>query len=99
MSREDAGALWYPPTLDVFLNRWFTSYEEARRVLDSEGGYLLPYKRQFFVCEAPAIKAMGLDPEDPDWERVGRDGARPADEQAYQRLREKREQAARGPAN
>jgi len=39
---------------------------------------------------------MGLDPSDPDWERIGRDGARPADEQAYQRLRAKRELAAHG---
>ncbi len=87
----ESDTLWYPPTLDVFLNRWFKTYEEARSVLDGEGGYLLPYKQQFFVCEAPAVKAMGLDPEDPDWERIGRDCARPTDEQAYQRLRAKRE--------
>ena len=93
---DEQATLWYPPTLDVFLNRWFKTYEEARRALESEGGYLLPYKQQFFVCEAPAIKAMGLDPADPDWEQVGRDLAHPADEQAYQRLREKRERAARG---
>jgi hypothetical protein len=87
---KEADTLWYPPTLDVFLNRWFTTYEEARRVLESEGGYLLPYKQQFFVCEAPAVKAMGLDPDDPDWHKIGRDCVRPADEQAYRRLREKR---------
>ena len=23
------------------------------------------------VCEAEAIRVMGLDPEDPDWEKVG----------------------------
>lgn len=93
---KESDTLWCPPNLDVFLNRWFTTYEEARRVLESEGGYLLPYRHQFFVCEAPAIKAMGLDPEDPDWARVGRDCARPADEQAYRRLREKREAVMSG---
>jgi hypothetical protein len=93
MSREDSETLWYPPTLDVFLNRWFTNYEEARALLESEGGYLLPYKQQFFVCEADAIRAMGLEADDPDWERVGWDCARPADRQAYERLREKRERA------
>lgn len=96
MSNEDAGKLWYQPDLDVFLNRWFSSYEEARRSLEAEGGYLLPYRRQYFVCEAEVISALGLDPEDPDWERVGRDCARPADAQAYERLREKREAVVRG---
>ncbi|HYG80054.1 MAG TPA: hypothetical protein VD861_06685 [Pyrinomonadaceae bacterium] len=91
---KDADTLWYPPTLDVFLNRWFKTYEEARCALESDGGYLFPYKHQFFLCEAPAVKAMGLDPDDPDWDKIGRDCARPADEQACRRLREKRERAA-----
>lgn len=95
MSREASETIWYPRRLDVFLNRWFASYEDARKALETEGGYLLPYKRQFFVCEAEAIRAMGLEPDDPDWEKINRDGARPADEQAYQRLYEKREQAVR----
>ena len=93
MSNDDAGSLWYQPNLDVFLNRWFSTYEEARKSLETDGGYLLPYKRHYFVCEADVIRALGLDPEDPDWEKIGRDGAHPADEQAYERLREKREQA------
>ena len=95
MSREIAETLWYQPDLDVFLNRWFSSYEEARGSLESEGGFLLSYRRHFFVCEAGAIRAMGLEPDDPDWERVGRDCARPADEEAFRRLCEKREQAVR----
>ena len=92
MSKPDVGKLWYQPNLDVFLNRWFATYEEARRSLESEGGFLLPYRRHFFVCEAEVIKAMGLDPDDPDWERIERDGAQPADVEAYARLRRKREQ-------
>jgi hypothetical protein len=91
MALVDAETLWYSPTMDVFLNRWFASYEEARRSLESDGGYFLPYKNHFFVCEADAISAMGLDPDDPDWSLIGRDGARPFNEEAYQRLREKRE--------
>lgn len=95
MGHEDADALWYQPNLDVFLNRWFPSYEDARRSLESEGGFLLPYRRHFFVCESEAIRAMGLEPDDPDWERIGWDCVRPVDMQAYQRLHEKREQAVR----
>lgn len=93
MTNDDSGSLWYQSSLDVFLNRWFSTYEEARKSLESDGGYLLPYKRHYFVCEADVIRALGLDPEDTDWEKIGRDGAHPADEQAYERLREKREQA------
>ena len=95
MDREDGETLWYPRTLDVFLNRWFASYEDARESRLSEGGYLLPYRHQFFVCQAEAIRAMGLEPDDPDWERINWDGARPINEEAYQRLREKRAQAVR----
>jgi hypothetical protein len=95
MSHDKAETLWYPGGLDVFLNRWFSKYEEARRARESEGGFLLPYRHQFFVCQAEAVRVMGLDPDDPDWEKIGWDGVRPLDEQAYQRLYEKREQAVR----
>jgi hypothetical protein len=95
MSNDDADSIWYQPNLDVFLNRWFSTYDEARSSLETDGGYLLPYKRHYFVCEANVIRALGLDPEDPDWEKIGRDGAHPADTEAYERLREKREQAMR----
>jgi hypothetical protein len=93
--REDESISWYPRGGDVFLNRWFSRYEEARQSLDEEGGFLLPYRHHFFVCRPEAIRAMGLDPEDPDWRRIGWDAARRSDRSAYQRLREKREQAAR----
>jgi hypothetical protein len=87
--------LWYSPTLDVFLNRWFSNYEEARAALDSGGGFLLPYRRHFYVCDAGLIRALGLEPDDPDWASVGRDCARPADAEAFERLRGKRERVVR----
>lgn len=91
MVEIDQATLWYHPNLDVFLNRWFADYEQARGSLDSEGGFLLPYKKHFFVCKAEVIQALGLDPDDPDWQQIGFDCARPADAAAFQRLREKRE--------
>jgi hypothetical protein len=96
MNQAEAGSLWYQSDLDVFLNRWFSSYAEARKSLESEGGFLLPYKGQFFVCEAEVIRAMGLEPDDADWEKIGWDCAQPMDMQAYQRLHEKRAEAVRG---
>ena len=94
MDQPDEQTLWYQNNLDVFLNHWFSSYEEARNARERESGFLLPYKHHFFVCKAEVIQALGLDPDDPDWETIGWDCARPGDSQAYQRLREKRQKVA-----
>ncbi len=91
MDQADMDTLWYQPNLDVFLNRWFSNYADARASRESQGGFLLPYKHHFFVCNAEVICAIGLEPDDPDWEKIAWDCARPVDMAAYQRLREKRE--------
>ena len=91
MTPENRGPTMYVARMDAFLNRWFTSYEEARASLEAGGGFLLPYRHQFFVAVAGAIRELGLDPEDPDWERIGWDWVRPMDEDAWQRLRIQRE--------
>lgn len=87
---HESSTIWYQANLDVFLNRWFSNYDEALNSLQKDGGYLLPYRQHFLVCEAEAITAMGLDPKDADWEAIDRDCARPANNEAYQRLLEKR---------
>ena len=78
-----------------FRNRWFSSYEAARKSLESEGGFLLPYEKHFFVCEAEVIEAMGLESDDPDWEKIGRDCVKPQDKDAYERLFDKRVRVVR----
>src|SRR5262245_23874519 len=90
MTVDDA-ELWYQTNLDIFLNRWFSNYEAAREALEDQGGFLLPYRNHFFLCKPEVIKALGLDPEDPDWEKIAFDCARPSDRGAFQRLRGKRE--------
>lgn len=79
------------PRMDAVLNRWFRSYEEASASLLSEGGYLLPYKGQFFITLSEGIRELGLDPDDPDWALIGWDWVCPKDSDAWQRLKEKRE--------
>lgn len=69
-----------------FLNRWFARYDEARASLVALGGTLFPFRWQFFICEAGFLDALGLDPGNPDWDRIGRDWLRPLDEAARQRL-------------
>lgn len=94
MDRTDSGPVMYVARMDAFLNRWFSGYDEARAALEAEGGYLLPYRDQFFVTVAGAIEELGLNPDDPDWRRIGWDWVRPADAEAWQRLRMRREVAA-----
>jgi hypothetical protein len=95
MEDPDEDSLWYQPNLDVYLNRWFSNYADARESREREGGFLLPFKRHFFVCETGLIRAIGLDPDDPDWEKIGWDCAKPLDKQAYERLHQKRVRASR----
>ena len=83
----------YVARMDAFLNRWFPSYAEARASLEADGGFLLPYLSQFFVTQADAVRESGLDPDDPDWRRIGWDWVRPADAEVLERLRLKREVA------
>jgi hypothetical protein len=66
----------------VFLNRWYSSYADARKAREKHGGFLLPYKNHFFICEAEVIRALGLEPDDPDWEKIGWDAVQPADLEA-----------------
>ena len=82
---------WYQTNLDIFLNRWFANYEAARQALEEHGEFLLPYRNHFYVCKAEVISKLGLDPNDPDWQKIQFDCARPADEEAFQRLLQKRE--------
>jgi hypothetical protein len=84
----------YVDSMDVFLNGWFTSYEEARAARIAEQGYLFPYRHHFFVASAAAVEELGLDPADPDWERIGWDWVRPLDAEAWERLKLKREIAS-----
>jgi hypothetical protein len=87
------GREMYERGLSVLLNRWFATYEEARRSLEEDGGFLLPFDSQFFICEAEGIRVLGLNPDDPDWERIGCDWVKPRDAEAWSRLKQKREQA------
>lgn len=88
---EVAEVPMYERAMDCLLNRWFTRYPDARASLEREGGYLLPYRHQFLVVESEGIRVLGLDPDDEDWRRIGRDWAQPADAAAFDRLKRKRE--------
>ncbi|MGE3171413.1 MAG: hypothetical protein AB7O97_02230 [Planctomycetota bacterium] len=83
----------YAQRMGLWLNRWFATYAEARASLDAEGGYLLPYRHQFFVTTAEAVRELGLDPDDADWRAIGFDWVRPTDPAAHARLLARRRAA------
>jgi hypothetical protein len=47
-----------------FLNHWFSTYAEAKAYQTASGGFVLPYKKQFFVCEPDYLEALGLSEAD-----------------------------------
>lgn len=69
-----------------FLNHWFAHYQEAKAYQHAHGGYLLPYKHQFFISQADYIEHIGLNPNDPDWKKIDYDWAKPKDKSAWNRL-------------
>ena len=75
-----ASALW---------NVWYGSYEEGKAHILKHGGYLLPYQKQVFVCDANYLGNLGLNLDDPDLAKVGNDWVVPADQNAWRRLRSK----------
>lgn len=66
--------------------RWFVTHAQARESLLAHGGWLFPFREQFFVCERAFLHTRGVDVMDPDWWRMGFDWVQPADPGARARL-------------
>lgn len=72
------------------LNIWFANYLEAKAYQQKQKkSFLFPYKNTFFVCLETHLQTLGMDANDPDWDKIQRDWARPLDVEAKSRLREK----------
>jgi len=93
MAEFEQPTMWVP-SMDAVVSRWFSNYAAARASLEAEGGYLFPYRAQYFVTSAEGVRELGLDPADPDWARIGWDWVTPLDPSAWQRLRTQRSRAA-----
>jgi len=71
---EDMGDFWHAPRTGLLLHAWFARHDEARQVFASRrGGFLLPYRRQCFIVDAPFIEALGLDAADAAWQAIDHD--------------------------
>lgn len=87
---DEATELYLLNKSEFNLNVWCPSYEAARTYLDTHRGfYLLQYKGSFFLAQEGHIRGLGLDPGDPDWEKIGWDWVQPKDLEARDRLRQK----------
>ncbi|MCA8965100.1 MAG: hypothetical protein KDC48_09435 [Planctomycetes bacterium] len=75
----------YVERMSLSLNQWFVDHAEAAAAL-AGGGYLIPYRKQFVIVDRAGIEELGLDPDDPDWERIGFDWVHPRDPEARLRL-------------
>jgi hypothetical protein len=78
-----------PPKASALWNVWYASYDEAKRHVLEHGGFLLPYQKQFFVCDEHYVQSLGLELDDPDLEKVGADWVEPEDPAAWGRLKAK----------
>ena len=75
----DFGTILCPKRMMVHQNIWVANYLEAQQIRREHGGFLLPYKKQFFIADGDFLLDLGLDPEAEDWERMGRDWVTPND--------------------
>ena len=76
----------YPPRFSRMLNLWFSGPADARAHLAKEGGTLIPYGKQCFICDGHYLAQLGLETGDADLVAVGPDWSLPADAPAWGRL-------------
>jgi hypothetical protein len=95
-AESDFGKLLYDTRWGAYLNVWCATYEEAKETHRAHPErYLLAYQRHFFLVERGFVEALGVSPDDEDWDAIGRDWARPRDLAARTRLYGKILSAAR----
>lgn len=85
-SRVAAPERFFERPVAAHLNHWFATYNEAKAHLMTFQGYLFPFKNQFVVVDGDFLKELKLEPDHPDWERIGFDWEKPDCMTAFVRL-------------
>ena len=71
---DDMGTFWHAPRTGILLNEWFADGQQGRAAHARQPrAYLLPYRRQFMVVQADFVQELGVDPDHPAWDALGRD--------------------------
>ena len=84
----DESDIFNPPNWSAQWKTWFASSEEARNNLKPEN-YLIPYRKQFFICELDYLKSLGIESDDPNLKKVGNDWSMPIDLDSWEALKRK----------
>lgn len=84
-----------PPRWSALWKIWFASREEALQHMKDGSTYLLPYLKQFFICDVNYLNALGISQTDQDLLKVGNDWTHPRDKESWNRLFDK---IKKGPA-
>jgi hypothetical protein len=93
---EDMGTFWHAPRTGILLNEWFADIQQARAAHARQPrAFLLPYRRQFMVVQADFVQELGVDPDHPAWDAVGRDLVRGCGSAGWLALADQRIRAPR----
>ncbi len=68
---------------------WYKNYDEAETQLNASGGFLLPYRDHFFICDQDYVQFLGVPMADSDLKKVGCNWVEPNDAEAFFRLTQK----------
>lgn len=61
----------YYGSCGAYLNVWFANYDEAKQYHRENSGYLLPYRKDYYVCTEEVIQFLGLDEHKQEWQKLG----------------------------
>lgn len=84
--KQSYGTLLCPGRMMAHQNIWLADYEEAVRIREEHGGFLLGYRKQYFIADRDYVHELGLDPECEDWARMQNNWIEPKDNNARARL-------------
>ncbi len=85
----ELGDILNPPRWSAMWKIWFSTKEEALLHFNQKENYLLPYQKQFFICDMNYVNALGLSEDDIDLQKIGRDWSSPNDKEAWTRVLKK----------
>ncbi|MBP6673620.1 MAG: hypothetical protein KA247_10745 [Bacteroidetes bacterium] len=77
---------FYPKGFTTYWNIWFAKYSQAKKVLQDGGGFLLPFKNQYFIVEEHFVDSIGLPHTLPEWKSIGNDWVHPKHAKAWLKL-------------
>lgn len=92
----DKSSLFMPPYSGAYWKIWYSSYEDAKQHLENHSGYLIPYEKDFFICDEDFIRHLGLSPHDNDVIKTGNDWVMPKDAGAFSNIVKKLSEREKG---